>query len=414
MIFVVIILFITGCSNNADEAVNELIAQGQTYLREENYQNALSSFEEAMKADDKRVEAYIGAADAYSGMEDYGTAIDILVRGFEKTHDELFHKKVDEINELQKLHSQENLKETGENNEYTLNVGDQFYQIDRNLILKSVLENARVESVPSDGPFPDGKRYYGDGIIISTFIVDDERGQGEVIYNITATKDGKSPRGVGIGDTLDALQKAYPDLIYLNGYYSYENEPKYNRCYAYAPDDGTTHFMQFYLHEKKIVMIEAGDGLDMRPGSWQPYDNIFGMKNVYKQIEHVTSKGMETKYFYINDAGEEEILLDISSRSVEENDIDEDGKTELVVYQPGNSMGIYDFVNGQITYTDINETLQCSSSGFIANMSNVRHEYEKCIEAGFKNEDGTFRSEVYRYSDNELIYIGPFSDELLM
>ena len=161
-------------------------------------------------------------------------------------------------------------------------------------------------------------------------------------------------------------------------------------------------------------MLEAGDGLDMRPGNWQQYDNIFGMKNIYKEIDAVSSKGMDTKYFYINDGGEEEILLDISSRSVEEDDIDEDGKTELIVYLSGNAMGIYDFVGEQITYMDINKKLQCSSSEFISNMSNVKHEYKKCIVASFKNEDGTFRREVYRYSDNELTYVCPFSNELLM
>lgn len=64
------------------------------------------SLEKAIKLNDKCIEAYIGSADAYVGLKDYDMAVDILVRGFDKTNDETFHKKVAETNELQKLQSQ--------------------------------------------------------------------------------------------------------------------------------------------------------------------------------------------------------------------------------------------------------------------------------------------------------------------
>lgn len=305
---------------------------------------------------------------------------------------------------------------TDKNNEYALCIGNQFFQISKDLVLKSILENGKAEEVPEDSPFPAGRRYSADGLKIATFMVDDERGKGEIIYHILAQKDAKTPRGVGIGDTLAALKTAYPDLVYENGFYSYDGEIKYNRCYSYVPNDGTANYIRFYLYEKKIVMIEAGDGLDMRPGSWLPYDNIFGMPNICKEINDVTPKGMNTRYFYINDAGEEKVLLDINARSVEEKDIDEDGMTELVVYLAGStqSIGIYDFVHEEITYMNINEKLQCHSSEYMGNMGNLKGEYRNCIEARFLNKDGTLRSEVYRFSNNELTYVSPFSNDLLM
>jgi hypothetical protein len=165
-----------------------------------------------------------------------------------------------------------------------------------------------------------------------------------------------------------------------------------------------------------ITKIEAGDSMDYRPGAWSPYSDIFGKKNIYKEIDNVTSDGMDTKYFYINDAGEEETLLDIHSRSVEEKDIDSDAITELVVYLTGDTqaIGVYDFVDGVISYLDIDQTLQCSYSEFVGNMGNISREYENCIKATFKNEDGTERAEVYSLKDNILTYVCPFSDKLIM
>lgn len=199
---------------------------------------------------------------------------------------------------------------------------------------------------------------YGIGLEIDTFCTDGEKGPGEIIYRIVAEKDAETPRGVGVGDTLAELQEAYPDLIY----------------------------------------------------------DIFGKKDIFKEIDNVTSKGMDTKYFYINDSGEEETLLDIHSRSVEEKDIDNDGMTELVVYLTGNiqAIGVYDFVDGAISFIDINAALQCYYSEFAGNMGNIKHEYVNYIEATFKNEDGTERSEVYRVTDNQLTYVCPFPDKLIM
>lgn len=89
--------------HSKDNQLNTSKSLGLKYLSEENYEEALDSFETAIKIDDSCKAAYIGSADAYIGMKDYGSAIDIAVKGFEKTQDPIFHNKVKEINNLQNL-----------------------------------------------------------------------------------------------------------------------------------------------------------------------------------------------------------------------------------------------------------------------------------------------------------------------
>ncbi|CBK75879.1 hypothetical protein CIY_34320 [Butyrivibrio fibrisolvens 16/4] len=77
--------------------LNEQLELGQKYLEELDYEDALSAFLSAIEIDNKNVEAYIGAADSYIGLEDYENAVSILEKGYKETSDKTIARKLDEV-----------------------------------------------------------------------------------------------------------------------------------------------------------------------------------------------------------------------------------------------------------------------------------------------------------------------------
>jgi len=72
---------------------------GVRYLSEGNYEEAIIAFTAAIEIDPKQAEAYLGAADAYLGLNDAENAISILRRGLEELGDD--QKIKDRLSELE-------------------------------------------------------------------------------------------------------------------------------------------------------------------------------------------------------------------------------------------------------------------------------------------------------------------------
>lgn len=87
------------------DKLQEKLDLGQKYLAEADYENALLAFEEAIEIDDKSVQAYIGAADAYIGLGVPDEALEILQKGIEMTGDPELEAKKQEIQEIIALSS---------------------------------------------------------------------------------------------------------------------------------------------------------------------------------------------------------------------------------------------------------------------------------------------------------------------
>lgn len=249
------------------------------------------------------------------------------------------------------------------------------------------------------------------------YALGDEDTNGEIINKIRASKNAQTPRGVGIGDTLDDLQKTYSGLKYEANWFPDKEGPIFNRVYIYAPE-GSRQYIAFFLYKKEIVMIAVEHGDDYVPGIDIGSNNLFGIQGVLRETDKVSSKGMAIHYFYTNDVGKEITLLELYARSTYEVDIDDDGITELVVYLTNDknrqSLGIYDMVNRQISYIDVNEKMGCQWSSGLENYSNLKPEYKKCIEIGYEKDDDFHKSGLYKVLDNELIYVCPFSNAVLM
>lgn len=97
--------------NMGDAAGDKNLAEGQEYLDAGDYDQAIASFEAVMKEEPESVEARLGLADAYVGMEEYSAAItyldealdinDISLDAYGKKAD--IYTKLDQTYELNKL-----------------------------------------------------------------------------------------------------------------------------------------------------------------------------------------------------------------------------------------------------------------------------------------------------------------------
>ena len=85
-----------GIYNSPSNRLSRQLDLGQKYLEEMDYEQAKIAFEESIAIDPMNTEAYLGAARAYAGLEDYEGAVAILQKGYEQTGDESLKMQLDE------------------------------------------------------------------------------------------------------------------------------------------------------------------------------------------------------------------------------------------------------------------------------------------------------------------------------
>lgn len=81
IIVIGIISMITVNSVGEDKKIKEKLELGEKYLTEMKYEEAIVAFEEVISIEPRRMEAYLGLADAYLGLEQQEKAVESLERG---------------------------------------------------------------------------------------------------------------------------------------------------------------------------------------------------------------------------------------------------------------------------------------------------------------------------------------------
>ena len=81
------VVLLTACTSKAAKAV-EKVELGQKYLTEQNYTEAVASFTEAIGLDPENIPAYMGRAQAYTGLKQYDDAKADYTTAIEKTEDQ--------------------------------------------------------------------------------------------------------------------------------------------------------------------------------------------------------------------------------------------------------------------------------------------------------------------------------------
>lgn len=122
---IIFVLCMSGCTNKQQElTVEELISLGEKYLLDSNYEQALVQFNKVIEIEPMNPHGYIGAAEAYVGLEQIDKAIAILQKGFEQTQD-------DEVRNMLHALALNNIEDSSENiNEFNLTGEPPFSYID--------------------------------------------------------------------------------------------------------------------------------------------------------------------------------------------------------------------------------------------------------------------------------------------
>lgn len=86
--------------NNSDSVkLKKQLDLGNKLLAEEDYDKAIAAFELALQIDPRNADAYNGLADAYIALEDYQSAYDVLMEGYDRTDDEDLLERANKIEE---------------------------------------------------------------------------------------------------------------------------------------------------------------------------------------------------------------------------------------------------------------------------------------------------------------------------
>lgn len=301
-----------------------------------------------------------------------------------------------------------------EQNEYALYIRNEEFAVSEELVADIPWEEGEVTEQMAELPFPASRHYIKDNLKISSFLIDDEQESGEEIVSIVTTEEGTTPRDIGIGDGLDAMKKAYPELTYHNGACGTDMElVEFTRMYSYEPEDGSNNYINFYLKDKKISMIEIANSLDA-PRNWYVPEPILGQDNLFCEILSDKPGESHVQYFLVKDNGEEEVLLDIKNAWPQSIDLDDDGKTEIIVQYTENNqynnVGIYYWNEAQLEYIDVNKELadeefEHRRSYYSEVASNEQSQYQYSIQCIEERLDGRKQKEKYVFEEGKLICI---------
>ena len=89
------LLFLSGCQK--DPTWQDCYDLGIQAMEQENYEEAISYFDEAVALDPSRPEAYSALADVYIALEDWEAALDVLQRGMDAAEDDALAAKAGEV-----------------------------------------------------------------------------------------------------------------------------------------------------------------------------------------------------------------------------------------------------------------------------------------------------------------------------
>lgn len=87
-------------TNNGKRSVQEKLLTGDRYLQEMDYEQAIAVYKSVIEIDPRNVEAYLGLADAYIGLERYSEAENCLKEGFDRTNNERITAKIEDLEEI--------------------------------------------------------------------------------------------------------------------------------------------------------------------------------------------------------------------------------------------------------------------------------------------------------------------------
>ena len=117
LVIALIIAFgIIAYSQTPKQRIKKQLVLAERYLEEMDYEQAITVYKSVIEIDSKSVDAYLGLADVYIGLEMYQDAESCLKEGYERTKDDSIAKKISEVEKLLESScvSTDELKQHGE------------------------------------------------------------------------------------------------------------------------------------------------------------------------------------------------------------------------------------------------------------------------------------------------------------
>ncbi len=93
----VTVLIVTG--RGTDQKLSDLLALGEKYLSELDYEQAIAAYRQAIEIDPRCEDAYLALADIYVAMEDYEAAREVLEEGVSRTGAEALSAQLAQVQE---------------------------------------------------------------------------------------------------------------------------------------------------------------------------------------------------------------------------------------------------------------------------------------------------------------------------
>lgn len=96
-VVVLAIILVMVFSGGSSDSLQKQLDLGNKYMQEMDYEQAVAAYLAAIEIDERCVEAYIGAAEAYMAMGDEESAVNILALGYDITQDAQIEAMLSEI-----------------------------------------------------------------------------------------------------------------------------------------------------------------------------------------------------------------------------------------------------------------------------------------------------------------------------
>lgn len=98
-ICVLLVAVLVAAGSGTDQKLSDLLALGEKYLSELDYEQAIAAYRQAIEIDPKCEDAYLALADVYVAMEDYEAAREVLEEGISRTGAEALSDQLAQVKE---------------------------------------------------------------------------------------------------------------------------------------------------------------------------------------------------------------------------------------------------------------------------------------------------------------------------
>lgn len=98
-ICVLLVAVLVAAGRGTDQKLSDLLALGEKYLSELDYEQAIAAYRQAIEIDPKCEDAYLALADVYVAMENYEAAREILEEGISRTGAEALSDQLAQVKE---------------------------------------------------------------------------------------------------------------------------------------------------------------------------------------------------------------------------------------------------------------------------------------------------------------------------